>query len=713
MMSHCLLKMILNGKNFDRKRIRIFIIFILSLHIILLSPPITRAETHWAVLVGIDKYQSLEITSLRGAANDAKSLAEVLRKDLGFPERNVFVYTADAPAVSQPNTGNIIKGLKYVAGKARSEDTFVLFFAGHGIVSGGKGYLLTQQSDLGAVEYTSLRLAELSQLVDSIKAGRKLLLVDACRNDPEVGRGDAPNRLSSEFARGISIQPATAQRKSEQVWATLFSCEEGQRAYEWPDRNRGFFTYYLEKGLKGDAVDSSGRVTLSSLVGYLRRVVPEEVQRTLGVDKRQVPWVKMEGADPGNWVITGLKADELRGKVGEKEKELGQLEKEYQARRAREQEEEAKYEAKLRKLDDDIAEMKKRLGTSLAKSGDSLDAMLAMVKQKEAEEKRLEELRKKRELEEIKRRVEIENLKAEKMRKQLSELKEDIRKYKEIVGSPYGKDLKEAAWKSLVSKYPDAADGVPMGDTNKLLFIAQYGNISPLMTNSIGMKFMFIPAGKFAMGSPEQWKGRWEDDGPPHEVEITKPFFMSQYEVTQGQWKSVMGSNPSHFKDCGDQCPVENVSWNDVQEFIRRLNQKEGGRKYRLPTEAEWEYACRAGAQSTYSFGDDEEQLQDFAWYDKNSGGKTHHVGRKKPNAWGLYDMHGNVWEWVQDWYDRNYYKNSPGENPRGPDRGESRVVRGGSWMVFRGGARASYRLGYSPDSGYYVVGFRLILPVE
>ena len=162
-----------------------------------------------------------------------------------------------------------------------------------------------------------------------------------------------------------------------------------------------------------------------------------------------------------------------------------------------------------------------------------------------------------------------------------------------------------------------------------------------------GMEFVLIPAGKFMMGSDSG-----ESNGKPvHEVRISKAFYLGKHEVTQGQWQKVMGNNPSIFK--GDAIlPVENVSWEDVQEFIHKLNAKEGDTKYRLPTEAEWEYAARARTATIYSFGNDERQLGEYAWYFPNSGNKTHPVGQKKPNAWGLHDMHGNVWEWVQDCYD-------------------------------------------------------------
>jgi formylglycine-generating enzyme required for sulfatase activity len=230
-----------------------------------------------------------------------------------------------------------------------------------------------------------------------------------------------------------------------------------------------------------------------------------------------------------------------------------------------------------------------------------------------------------------------------------------------------------------------------------------------VITNSIGMNFVLIPSGTFTMGSqlsPEEvvrrYRGKvkfFKDEQPPHPVEITKPFYLQTTEVSQGQWKSVIGDNPSGFKDCGDDCPVEDVSWNDAQKFINKLNQMEGTKKYRLPTEAEWEYACRAGTETSYSFGNDVKKLGEYAWYTENSKDQTHPVGKKKPNAWGLYDMHGNVGEWVQDWYGDYSFKSVA--DPEGPDNGMYRVFRGGSCYSWAWGLRSAHRGRRGPDGRY------------
>jgi formylglycine-generating enzyme required for sulfatase activity len=219
--------------------------------------------------------------------------------------------------------------------------------------------------------------------------------------------------------------------------------------------------------------------------------------------------------------------------------------------------------------------------------------------------------------------------------------------------------------------------------------------------NSIGIKFVLVQPGKFMMGSEEY---EWEK--PVHKVTISKPFYLGIYPVTQKEWKAIMGNNPSYFK--GDNLPVESVSWNDVQEFIKKLNKKEGANKYRLPSEAEWEYAARAGTTTRYSFGDDESKLVDHAWYDANSGDKTHDVGQKKPNPWGMYDMHGNVWEWVQDNWHGDYY-GAPTDESSWEGSGSSRVFRGGGWGSIAWYCRSALRFYFDPGIRFCFLGFRLL----
>lgn len=215
-------------------------------------------------------------------------------------------------------------------------------------------------------------------------------------------------------------------------------------------------------------------------------------------------------------------------------------------------------------------------------------------------------------------------------------------------------------------------------------------------------EMVVIPAGSFEMGSNEN-----QDERPVHRVNVPS-FLIGKTEVTQGQWKAVMGSNPSYFGSCGDDCPVERVSWNDAQEFAQRLSQKTG-KQYRLPSEAEWEYAARAGSNAKWSFGDSEYQLGDYAWFSANSQNKTQRVAQKRPNAFGLFDMHGNVWEWVQDCLHRDY-SGAPtnGSAWTTACSGSTRVLRGGSWSNDPADLCSAVRVGYMPVIRNFYFGLRL-----
>lgn len=279
------------------------------------------------------------------------------------------------------------------------------------------------------------------------------------------------------------------------------------------------------------------------------------------------------------------------------------------------------------------------------------------------------------------------------------------------------------------------------------------------LVNSIGMKFVLIRAGEFEMGSTDEtiaqataeakkanWVGAYFErlarETPRHRVKITRPFYLGVHEVTQGEYQQVMGVNPSTFapkqldgssfkppltgkpqeyrklqaqKVAGmdtSRHPVEMVSWEDAVAFCRKLSaqpsERAAGRAYRLPTEAEWEYACRAGSTTRWCCGDDEAALGDYAWMPTNSDLRTHPVGQKKANVWGLYDMHGNLSEWCADWFEQNYYRQSPGTDPSGPTSGFARVVRGGAWRSYPRNCCSAFCGLLRPTSRTSDVGFRV-----
>jgi formylglycine-generating enzyme required for sulfatase activity len=245
---------------------------------------------------------------------------------------------------------------------------------------------------------------------------------------------------------------------------------------------------------------------------------------------------------------------------------------------------------------------------------------------------------------------------------------------------------------------PVPAPPAPAAQAKELSLGVMYG---------VTMRFVYIPPGKFTMGSPDSEEGHGAEEGPQHEVTISKPFYMGATEVTQAQYEAVMGTNPSKFKDATN--PVETVSWDEATEFCKKLSEKTL-QAVRLPTEAEWEYACRAGTKTRFSFGNSDSILGDYAWHGSNCGGKTNPVGQKKPNAWGLYDMNGNVWEWCADWYGR--YPSGASVDPQGPGSGGARVLRGGSWYraephFFRCANRAGSR---APVNRSDAGGFRVVV---
>jgi len=232
-----------------------------------------------------------------------------------------------------------------------------------------------------------------------------------------------------------------------------------------------------------------------------------------------------------------------------------------------------------------------------------------------------------------------------------------------------------------------------------LLLAGRLAGAEEITSPATGMVLVKIPAGCFQMGGAEE-----DNEQPVHQVCLDE-FYLGKYEVMQKEWRAVMDSNPSLFMGSG-RLPVDNISWEEAREFVRRLNARDNTLHYRLPTEAEWEYAARAGTAHEHYWNDADPGK--FAWYDENAGDKTHPVGEKQANAFGLHDMAGNLWEWVADWYGENYYGDSPKKNPQGPETGDTKVLRGGSWFYDDFALRSALRESNRPGTKYNYFGLRV-----
>ena len=342
------------------------------------------------------------------------------------------------------------------------------------------------------------------------------------------------------------------------------------------------------------------------------------------------------------------------------------------------------------------------LNIQAASSDKTLDLMLKIVNRRKEVKQKLEKLLKKQKKEEQKRFANLKRLKGDIK-------KRDIQKYQEIISSPFGKDMKADAMKAMGKKYPEMEEIIKAGGIKELP--AEKGAKNTIKQKI--MEFVLIKPGTFIMGSRFDEPMR-DDDEIRHKVTLTKKIRIQATEVTQSQWKEIMGNNPSYFKDCADNCPVERVSWNDCREFIRRLNKREGAAKYRLPTEAEWEYVCRAGGLTAFADGEmtgrrcgHDPILDEMGWYCGNSGKMTHPVGQRQPNKWGIFDMHGNVWEWCEDWYGK--YPSGHVTDPSGPSSGRRRVFRGGGWLHNISHCRSANRFRDNPDFSSRYIGFRLV----
>jgi formylglycine-generating enzyme required for sulfatase activity len=546
------------------------------------------ANQKWAVLIGVAQYTN--VTKLKCCGKDALALKDRLVQ-AGFPADHVFVLHSAAKDQSDlPFKANIERQLEsvlgyvngkgeQVKGRAGEGDLVVVSFSGHGVSlpQTNASYLCPAETHLAKPE-TLIPLEQVYRQLQACPAERKLLLVDACRNEPVVSgaRAAAGDDRVQEFARTLEAMP-----KGKGL-LVLTSCSVGECSYEEEEWGHGIFTYYLLEGLGGAADERRrGYVTMLDLYQYASEKTTTYVKR--------------------------VKKEEQKPKLRTGENEFGDF----------------------------------TIGV-VAATPPLLDCT--------GEKGRTAE-----------------------------EVQEAQKAWAKSLGWP-------------VEKEDEIAPGVKM-------------------------KFVLVPPGKFLMGSPkselEALLRQFPDATPemygdevPHEVTITRPFYLGKTEVTQAQYKALGKENKSRFK--GDDRPVENVSWEEADAFARELSQKKAGSKllYRLPTEAEWEYACRAGTTGEYCSGNGEDALKKVGWYYGNSKEQTQPVGKLAPNAWGLYDMHGNVWEWCGDWADD--YPSGKVTDPKGPEKGSRHIYRGGGWAHTSAHSRAAKRGSIWPGNWYTSRGFRL-----
>lgn len=656
----------------------------------------TEGGQKWALVVGINEYSN--VPALQYASADAKGLYNALIK-AGFPSDNIMLMTDTATGPMYPTRGNLRARINQLATLVEKEDVLLVFFSGHGTEKNGQGYLVP--IDGSTTDVSSLvPLSWVKKTLETSGAKHRLLILDACHSGAKAGDAAA------------SPAKAMLSSLSGAAFATLSSCDTDQLSYEDKESGHGVFTSAIIEGLSG-AADKQAQGNNDNIVNATELwayAALKTKQWGIRNGKTQTPVLK--GNFKGLIEIARFKSlkelKEQKDKLRKKLEMMEQLNRNSAAEELRK--EIAKLETQLNSISGGVEGI----------TG-SDEVQLAYTRYKAAK-KQVDDL---------------EDLLAEKLKvyqptsRAIARIKERMKSAKAeleaALDTKYQANaiMYEALQTQIVAKkvqydeltkelLPTAAqvkklavDISEMMDKQQI-YIRGYVEVNA-KTNSIGMKLIWIPPGEFMMGSSDGES----DEKPVHQVSISKGFWMGIYEVTQAQYRSVMGTNPSEYK--GDSNPVEMVSWKDATEFCKKLSEKEG-RIYTLPTEAQWEYACRAGSTPAFSFGVDScRDREDYAWYSNNSGRKLHPVGQKRPNNFGLYDMCGNVEEWCRDYYNGGYYTKGIVVDPENTQSTKSgRVLRGGSSWSFSYYCTSYTRTKCYNSRGYSgETGFRVVLKVE
>ena len=762
----------------------------------------------WAVLIGVDKYDDeVGIGSLKYCGQDMKLLYQVLTgPGGGFAPDNVLLMTADAKdRVHRPTRDNIVTMVPNWLAYAGPEDDVLIAFSGHGIEEKGKGYLLPSTTRRGNVRLTAVPLAFVMEALDACKARCKILVVDACHAG--AGKGGAaagPALVSSpEQGKGFFHLSSCGLKQMSNEDPDLVSPV---------GKGHGVFTYYLAEGIGGRADrDGNGRVDADEAYVYAfaktrvwarRKGLQQDPQRsgqvtgvmtisygfTAGLADtghanalqsyreacRRVDWLRWALKEKrGAHRDTASVVRELKAKLDaalaarnrhalaalrDANARLARLD----ATRAQTAKETLPKHPRIREIDREIATAIRELSALVADVHTNGSASVTEIAPTlyPAAARRLSVSGNLGYRLAFAQDAEATSSLATKAREALRRMRGEPGPRPERPRPPGSADFEKVFWR-LAEVKPDSPETLTLAkeyleadsDGAWPLFGREQVDYSeksrfPLgrvvhLGDGVTMRTILIPPGEFMMGSEDGES----DERPVHKVRITEPFYLGIHEVTQAQWQAVMGSNPSKFK--GANRPVEQVSWNDAQEFIKMLYAQEKVRlclkkasvgtgtfgrdrlwgetppflavaedrsallalqtePCRLPTEAEWEYACRAGTTTRFYSGDGDSSLGRIAWYDGNSSRETHEVGQKLPNAFGLCDMSGNVWEWCQSLAMGYPYSDRGGREHL--SFGGSRVSRGGSWHGHARYCRSAYRGLDGPAFRFDTIGFRVVV---
>ncbi|MDO4568861.1 MAG: SUMF1/EgtB/PvdO family nonheme iron enzyme [Planctomycetia bacterium] len=638
-----------------------------------------------AFLFGINRY-SPPLVDLKYARQDAEAVAEVLKKCYEFSDDDVVLATCEQ-GVRPFTKHNILRcfdpEILRCSEWKEALDLLIVGFWGHGVWRDGKRYLCPMGTMLEHVESLALSLQELRDAIRKIPAKNVCIILDCCQSRIDSRDGEAP--ALEPRARDIVMQTFAPKKLDlggetvSQTVAILNSCSEGERAYEWGEKSHGFFTHYLLEAFR------RGETRVSEIFTY----VQEQTWRsTARLQKNQKPFFECMGKPeiflPARVGTPPLPPVSVVSLADTPMPDIPEIELPDQTAQT-ESALLANLEA-LRKRHSDLHEKYQEVLVDYHETSErALSVARPIVSNGALYFGECEKLRKLYE-------SQIQAMRAEGAREEGPKFQAVQRKLDALLMCPC---------ESEVTRPPTTVEQVCR--LMPMLLGSRAGERFEKMIKGVEYAFRWCPAGEFMMGEPGYFGNLWGliGDVKLHRVALSQGFWMLETQVTQRMWESVMGNNPSEFK--GANLPVECVSWNDCVNFCENISEL-SGLKIQLPTEAQWEYACRAGTTGGYAG-----KLGSMGWYDSNSGSRTHEVKTKRPNAWGLYDMHGNVWEWCSDWYGADYYDRSPTSDPKGPPSGSSRVNRGGSWGSNAEDCRSANRGSIAPTDSYYNVGFRLL----